>query len=263
MVQYFLVAATAAYLLASAFYLQWMLSAEARLRPGGLWVMIGATVLAAVGFGVELSQMEASQAASVALSQHVLWMLTLGASVILLLVRGWRELPLYGTVLGPLGAVVMGVLALKAAGFGPTMSASSMGAVTVVHVGSTLLGVMLFLPAYVLSLLFLHQEYRLRSRRPGAGGMMSLLSLEQRAWRLLMVGFPFYSLGIVLGVVWQERSASFGLQAQHVLAALGWGLYGLAILRRFRTGWRGRHAALTLMGAFLATLGSVLLYGMR
>jgi ABC-type uncharacterized transport system permease subunit len=53
------------------------------------------------------------------------------------------------------------------------------------------------------------------------------------------------------------------MRPQHVLAALGWGIYAHATRRRVRTGWRGRRAALELMAAFVLTLAAVLLYMMR
>ena len=52
-------------------------------------------------------------------------------------------------------------------------------------------------------------------------------------------------------------------QPQHLLASLSWTIYAFAIYRRWRSGWRGRRAALALMAAFVVTFGAVLMYMMR
>ncbi len=154
-------------------------------------------------------------------------------------------------------------LAVKASRGDLPSGSGSLGAVTVVHIGATLLGFMLFVPAYVLSVLFLDQEYHLKNKTPGPK-LPSLLRLEQLSWRLVHVGFPIFSVGILLGVVWQElRGASSALRPEHLLAAGGWLVYAVVLALRLKTGWRGRRAALALMAAFVMTLSAALLYVMR
>ena len=81
---------------------------------------------------------------------------------------------------------------------------------------------------------------------------------------LLYIGFPLYSIGILLGLLWQDSTSSATtVKPQHVIAAISWCIYAVAIYLRVRTGWRGRRAAITVMSAFVTTFAAVLLYMMR
>lgn len=260
MVAYLLLAASVAYLAVSGLYLGWMLRYDLVLRRAGLAAMVVATAIAGVALGLELSGAHPPPLSD---GNRIMLVVSLGASLVFLLARLWQDLPLFGSILGPLCAIMMFVLFVRSAGFAPIGDSGMLGAVTIVHIGATVLGVLLFAPAYVLSILFLHQEYKLRQKRRPDGRLPSLLSLETNAWRLLFIGFPLYTVGIILGLVWQERAHMMQIQPQHVLAATGWALYAFVTFRRLRYGWRGRRAALTLMVAFVITLGGVLLYSMR
>ena len=197
--------------------------------------------------------------------QNGLLMMCLIVSVAFLLVRVRVDVPMAGAVLSPLVAAALCALGLKAMGVADAAPvAGELGTVTILHISATLLGFLFFVPAYVLSLLFLDQEYHLRSKTKAPSGLPSLLRLEKTAWQLIYLGFPLFSLGILLGFIWQENTPEgIALRPQHLLAGLGWVLYAHATWRHVRTGWRGRRAALELMAAFVLTLTAVLLYVMR
>ena len=162
------------------------------------------------------------------------------------------------------GAVCLALALKLTRGALPVPESANMGVVTAIHIGATLLGFVLFVPSYGLSVLYLNQEHRLKSRQLGSSWMPSLLKMEQVAWRLVLVGFPLYSIGILLGLVWQEQVTDvYGVRPAHLLAIGSWALYGVLSYRRLRSGWRGRRASLLAMGAFTLMLAAVLLYGMR
>ena len=256
----FLLASATAFALSSASFLTWLLRQDERARRGGAQAILLATGLLMVATGLEFSQDSGMSAGF-----RGLLATTLVASFLCLFLGFGRRLLLAGPIWAPLAAATLCALGIKALGGVEDVSGTTeLGTVTVIHIGATLLGFLLFIPAHVLALLFLNQEYHLRAKTRPASALPSLLRLERAAWQLVYIGFPLFSIGILLGFVWQE-SAGTGLtmQPQHLFAALGWSIYAHATWRRVRTGWRGRRAALELIGAFVLTLAAVLLYTMR
>jgi len=255
-----LFAASAAFLVASALFTMWILRAES-IRPvsATLAVVLGVVLLASA-IVVELQSPQPE-----ALAVRVMMLVALGLVGLGLVPSGQRAAPMLQPALASLVGAVCLALALKLTrGELPTPVGGDMGVVTALHIGATLLGFVLFVPSYGLSVLYLNQEHRLKSRQLGSTWMPSLLKMEQVAWRLVLVGFPLYSLGILLGLVWQEQvSESYGVRPAHALAVASWLLYGVLSYRRLRSGWRGRRASLLAMGAFTVMLAAVLLYGMR
>ena len=256
-----LFASAVVFCLASASFLAWLLRYDARARRGGGGATLLATLLLGGAAGLELF----GAAPVLGGGPRVLLLVALGVCVVFLLTRLRVDLPLGGPVIAPLATAVVFATAVKAAGGGPAeVSGGDLGTVTILHIGATLLGFLLFVPAYILSLLSLDQEYRLRSKTRAPSSLPSLLKLERAAWQLIYMGFPLFSIGILLGFVWQEQAGGgASLQPQHVLSGLGWAIYAHATWRHVRTGWRGRRAALELMAAFVLTLAAVILYMMR
>ena len=255
-----LLASAVAFALASASFLTWLLGQDVRARLGG----VVATVLA-TGLLAGAVVLEFTAPGLLAMGPRSLLLAVFAVSVLFLLFRLRVDVPLAGPVVAPLAAASVFALGIKVLG-GASMAGVGveLGTVTIVHIGATLLGFLLFVPAYVLSLLFLEQEYHLRAKTRAPSSLPSLLKLETASWQLIYLGFPLFSIGILLGFIWQERAGDgLHMQPQHVLAALGWSVYAHATWRRVRTGWRGRRAALELMAAFVLTLAAVLLYMMR
>lgn len=258
MVGSLLAATSVAFALSSVLHVLAMLRYRQEPRRWGMWLL----VLATGGLGAATSVEFAADPGALRTGPRVMMLVLLGVCVLHLGLRGWRNSPIYGLVMAPLGAVVSMVVLVKVYAVVP-QDTSAMGIVTALHIGAALLGFMLFVPAYVLSVLFLDQQYRLKTKQLTGTRLPSLLSLEDRSWRLLFIGFPLYSVAILLGAVWQESTAGLSLQPQHILAGLSWLAYAVAIYRRVTTGWRGRQAALMVIAAFLGAFGAVLLYGMR
>ena len=260
MVPALLSVALVGFLTASVFYLLWVLAYRPALRRGGgLATAVGTLALAAA----TVAELATAAGPTLPTPGRVILVILLGVTVAFSLARLLRDVPLLGPALAPIATVVSFALAWRAAFPLPPPAAHSIGAVTVLHISVTIVGFLLFVPAYVLSVLFLHQEHKLKVKKHPQGRLPSLLSLEQNAWRLLFVGFPLYSLGIFLGALWQGSVEQGGVRPEHVLSLTAWLLYGYAIIQRVRTGWRGKRAAILLIGAFVATLGAVLLYMVR
>jgi len=183
------------------------------------------------------------------------------ASVTALIVLRWGQFPL----LGPVTSALVGMVALAMAIREAMPDQPPMGpvrAVTVLHIAATLVGYLLFAPAFVLGNLYVAQSWRIKTKQPSSTRLPSLGTLETTSWRLLTLGFVLYSMGIIGGWLSTE-SAHQTLRPQHVVAAISWLIYAVALVRRYAAGWRGVRAAIALMAGFVVTSGAVLLYVLR
>lgn len=171
------------------------------------------------------------------------------------------DLPL----LGPVSAAMVGMVALTMAIHTALPERAPTGPITtltILHISATLIGYLLFTPAFVLGILYVGQTWRLKTKRPSSTRLPALGTLERSAWRLLTVGFVLYSLGIAGGWV-SGRVAEQGVRPRHVVAGLAWIIYAVALVRRHFSGWGGVRAAVALMAGFVVTSGAVLLYLLR
>ena len=112
------------------------------------------------------------------------------------------------------------------------------------------------------AVMYLLQERQLKARRPGAFyyRLPPLETLDRLTYRALALGFPFLTVGLLLGAV-SARAAWGSLFAFDPLALLSfvaWAIYAGTLAGRAAGGWRGRRAAYFAVLGFAAlvlTLG--------
>ena len=255
-----LIAASLTCIAATLLQLRWSFAAGPTLQRTSVALLIaGALALGAAAVA------EIAGASELRPSAQITLFVAAGGALVFVATRLWREVPISSLVAASLAGVTALAVFLK--GFDSHVSTAEMTTLTALHVGAIVLGFAAFIPAYVLSILFLSQEHRLKSKSLSGGApprLPSLMALEKRAWQLLYIGFPLYTVGVALGLLWGPTAeAPTALRPQHLLAAVSWAVYAFSIYRKWRVGWRGRRAALALMGAFVTTFGAVLMYMMR
>jgi ABC-type uncharacterized transport system permease subunit len=160
---------------------------------------------------------------------------------------------LVGARLTPGGAVVPGI----------ERSAQLLGRV---HIALSAAGVAVFGIAAAVALLYLLQESALKSKRVGTmfRRAPALASLDVAGRRLIMVGFPVFTLAVVSGLVWTARLPLAGsFRPEHAIAALTWTIFAALIVARVTVGLRGRRAALITLLGFAATVAVLLVYVAR
>ena len=251
----------ALFVTSSVLGIRWMTQHDRALRSQAQF--LGLVGVALTGAVLALQQSSDWAAALPGATTSVLMVVPIVAvGLALSRLRGPLELSLL--FWSPVGASISVAALVQVAYGGSLVTATGpLGTLTLVHVTATVLGFLLFVPANVLSVLFLGQQHQLRTKALSSS-LPSLLRLEKLAWRLIYLGLPLYSLGIILGFIWQERAVEIvELQPQHIFAALGWVLYARVTFLHVRTGWRGRRAAIELILAFALTFVAVILYGMR
>lgn len=128
-----------------------------------------------------------------------------------------------------------------------------------VHVGVNVLGIVAFALAFAAAVAYVIQEHLLRHKR--LGGLFHRLPaldvLDSLGLRLVSVGFPLLTIGIVTGAVWaaQLGTTAVLLSAARGFAVLAWVVFAAVLMLRVVAGWRGRRAAIgTIMGFVCALM---------
>lgn len=238
-------------------------------RRGGWLVPVRALVVTAWGLhtaGLVLRTVASGELPVGGL--HTALSMIVWASVLLLLWgerrRGLGSLPAFVLPL----AAVLGLLAAaipEAAVFRESEAPGLRG-----HALAVILGLGALAGNFAGGLMYVLQERAIREGRlAGVSRRLPPLdALDRFSFHALAVGFPFLTLGMVLGVI--SAASAYGaawLWQPTPAVALGtWLLYGVALYLRAAGGWGGRRAAYLAMVAFaglVATLGVSLLLPTR
>jgi ABC-type uncharacterized transport system permease subunit len=137
------------------------------------------------------------------------------------------------------------------------------------HIAANLLGLGVFLVAGGSSALYVLVERRLRHKKPalssGSSRLPPLDALDRTAHRLLLIGFPLLTFGVVTGAVFTQRVAEGGNAAvlRTVLGYATWGLLAAVLLLRQIIGLRGRRAAYGTLAGVACVLMVLLVYAVR
>lgn len=134
------------------------------------------------------------------------------------------------------------------------------------HIGLSALGVMAFGLAAAVAILYLVQETALKGKRPGFFYRWSppLKSLDDVSRRLILLGFPVFTLALISGIIWAIRLPIHeGFRLKHLISAVTWVIFGALILARAKVGLRGKQAAILTVIGFLTTVVILLLYMSR
>jgi cytochrome c-type biogenesis protein CcsB len=119
-----------------------------------------------------------------------------------------------------------------------------------VHVATAIVAYGSFTIAFAAALLYLAQP------ETGRWGLPRPTILDEIGYRAIVVGFPFLTLVIVLGALWADVAWGryWGWDPKETASLVTWFIYGAYLHARVVRGWRGRKAALLLIGGFAATL---------
>ena len=159
-----------------------------------------------------------------------------------------------------LGAIVMTIAALmclyiwslpsemrERADLIPALQANNIMAF---HVGSFTLAYATFAISFGAAVLFLIAERRRISWLPSAE------MLDDVAFRAVAIGFPLFTLGLILGSVWAHDAWGVYWQwdPKETAALFTWLVYAVYLHTRTLRGWTGRRSAYVLLFGFAATI---------
>ena len=236
-----------------------VLAGQAKLRP----LALGLVAIAFVAHGTDIAWRGVEgvhPAYSVREAIGFLaWIITGGY----LLASVRYRLTLGGAFVMPVVLVLLLLARLTPAGVSPE-DVSVLGRI---HITLATFGVGVFALASALSAIYLVEDRALRKRKFDTaafrGGGAPLEPIERLSHRLVWLGFPIFTVALVLGAVWTSRLGESLDRPEYPLAAVTWLSYAALLVARQIYGWRGRRAArLTLVG-FAAALAVLVIYLVR
>ena len=247
-------AAVALFGLSTAFYLAALWSSRPALRRIG-HTALGLTLLVAAGavFALVGDPLEGTYT-QVGL---VVSALVLGA-VYLVLTRRYPIAGL-GSFVSALATLLV-IFAFLGGQAAPSPTPTVLDGLLRVHIVLAFVGVTAFAFSTSVSVVYLMQarllkqksNVELRRRLP------PLDVLDRLALKGIVLGFPFYTVSILLGSAYAIRTDH--LRASYVLAIVSWAIYGVVLQARLTAGWRGQRAAVLTTAGLLVVLGAVAQY---
>jgi ABC-type uncharacterized transport system permease subunit len=173
------------------------------------------------------------------------------------------RLDLAGGVVAPVALGILAAARLTPAGIDPT----GLGTLGRIHIMMAVVGVSIFAVASALAAIYLLQEKSLKRKRLDTlawkSGGAPLEALDRLANTLVVVGFPIFTVAMVLGVIWVEQRGEGFARPEYPLALITWLSFSTLLATRVAYGWRGRRSArLTLVG-FAAAMLVLAIYLMR
>jgi ABC-type uncharacterized transport system permease subunit len=129
-----------------------------------------------------------------------------------------------------------------------------------IHIVVSFLAYGLLCLAAIQSVMLLAHEYKLRHKHPDGlvRALPPMQTMEHVMFQMILLGFALLTATLISGVFFAEQvfGKPFKLTHHVVLAALGWAVFALLLLGRWRFGWRGRTAVRWTLGGFsLLVLG--------
>jgi len=125
------------------------------------------------------------------------------------------------------------------------------------------LGIAIFALATVLAALYLVEERNLKRKRFHRVLFrrgIALETIDKLSHRLIVIGFPIFTVSMMLGVVWLSQRTQSPYRAEYSLSAVTWASFAALIVLRTMRGWRGRKAAWLTISGFTAAVVVLILY---
>jgi ABC-type uncharacterized transport system permease subunit len=241
---------------AAAAALLGVLAGNAKLRPIALGLVIGAFVAHGVDIGWR-GTLKVHPAQSVREAIGFLsWLLTGGYLLTSLRYR----FTLGGVVIMPVSLVLLVLARLTPAGQAPE-ELSTLGRV---HISLATIGVGVFAIASALSAIYLAEDRALKRKKFDAIAFKDrgtpLEGLDRLAHRLVWVGFPIFTVALILGAIWVSKLGHSLDRLEYPLAGVTWLAYAALLIARSVYGWRGRRAAVLTLQGFACALAVLLIY---
>ncbi len=167
------------------------------------------------------------------------------------------SMPVLGAFVSPLNLLGVLYAAVFSKPPGVITPALRSGWLTV-HATTSFIGYAAFALSFVVSVLYLLQEHYIKKK--SLGGMFrrlpSLHTLDSLNYRMLTIGFPFLTIGIITGAIWAEYAwgSYWSWDPKETWSLITWFIYAAILHGRMTVGWRGKRAAILAIVGFAAVL---------
>ena len=173
------------------------------------------------------------------------------------------RLTIGGAVIMPVVLVMLLVARLTPAG----TTQDDLSTLGRVHISLATIGVAIFALASGLSAIYLVESRALKKKQFDAVAFKDrgapLESLDRLSHRLVWIGFPIFTVALVLGAVWTSRLGLSLERIEYPLAAVTWLAFATLLVARQAYGLRGRRAARLTLAGFAAALLVLAIYLVR
>ena len=127
-----------------------------------------------------------------------------------------------------------------------------------IHVISSLVAYASFILAFAATLGYIIQERLLKSKRINAlqQQLPSLDAVDHLAYKMVALGFPMLTLGVVTGAMWAQTAwgSYWSWDPKEIWSLVTWLVYAAYLHMRIVRGWRGKWANRLLLIGFAAVL---------
>jgi cytochrome c-type biogenesis protein CcsB len=177
---------------------------------------------------------------------------------VFLLVQVWQDLRFLGAYIVGFSLILLGLATVNFYVDVIPLPDALKSAWLVIHVFVAVLGTSFFALGAGLSITQLLQARR-EAGRGGPGFLATLPSaeaLENLAYRVILIGFVFWTFTLIAGAVWAERAWGryWGWDTKEVWTFIIWTIFAGYIHARATRGWRGSRSAVLAIVGFSAVL---------
>ncbi len=127
-----------------------------------------------------------------------------------------------------------------------------------IHVSLSMLSYATFILAFGTSISYFLQEKLLKQKKsnPMSLQLPALTFLDELSARLVVIGFPLFTLGILTGILLQESrwGVLWVWEPKQTASLLTWMIYGVYLYSRKVAGWKGRRSHYFLIAGFIAVV---------
>ncbi len=254
MEKYFLIAALGLYAISTLHYLLYIVYRNEKVHKVANYTLGLAAGLH--GLGIADRWIEIGHFPATTLYESLL-LFSFLVAVGYLILEIKSNLPVLGAFVSPINLVFL-IAAVATSQLPKPLPPALRSKWLAIHALTSFLGEAAFTLSFVVSVAYLIQEREIRSKKMGFffKRLPPLSKLDDLNYRILTIGFPLLTIGIVTGAVWANYAwgSYWSWDPKEVWSLITWLVYGGTLHARLTAGWRGRRAAILCIIGYLCVL---------
>lgn len=126
-----------------------------------------------------------------------------------------------------------------------------------VHVPLCFLGYGTLTVAFCSAIIYFIQEKNLKNKNiDGFSRYPSLVAADELCYRMVTLGFPFLTLGIITGSIWAQSAwgSYWNWDPKETWSLITWAVFAVYLHTRYMGGWRGRKTNMVIIIGFICLI---------